>query len=145
MYIQTRSSPRSFAPLAPITRSTGIIKYMINPVTTARMAPLGMDRFGSLRSPERPRPAITPVTTGKKIEKPYQKPISPVGADTGKGLPHALYIENTASDRMDMPTNTIIGICVRSAFLAPVKARRPTTMIMAKVTGCRGMCRAKRS
>ena len=44
-------------------------KYIIIPLTVARIVPIGIDLAGFLRSPDSPTPAVIPVNAGKIIAK----------------------------------------------------------------------------
>jgi hypothetical protein len=66
----------------------------------AAMVPVGMDTFGSARSPDMFTPAVNPVTAGKKMPKRVPKPVLGSGwaASSGRaatrastsGLPRAM-------------------------------------------------------
>ncbi len=46
---------------------------MIIPITVAEIVPMGMDREGFFRSPDKPTPAVMPVNAGKIIANTTKK------------------------------------------------------------------------
>lgn len=51
--------------------------YTTAPTKVANIVPIGIERLGSFRSPDRPSPAATPVKAGKMIAKTRKKESPP--------------------------------------------------------------------
>ena len=79
-------------------------RYTIKPVAMDNIVPLGMDFFGSFRSPDIATPAVNPVTAGKNIANRLNHPLS-VFSDSKTGSTGAVFDQSPA--KMDTKDRAI--------------------------------------
>jgi len=67
IFSNTSGSPANVSALTVYDKKKTRKIYTTSPVTIARIVPLGIDFFGSFKSPDIETPASNPVTAGKNI------------------------------------------------------------------------------